>query len=289
MLTWGYSANASFEPQIVPFVKSGYEFFVCPGISNWSRIVPDFGVATTNIQHFVRDGAKHGALGMLNTAWEDDGEALQGYKWHGYAWGAECAWNASKTTPDDFNRRIGAVLFGESGDHFGQAIELMSKAHRVPGMKGMMNARFWENDFQITSDADRNPEAAQQLLEVVQPAIAHLVACRNAATVNADLLDAFLLGARRMERIGLRILEADQATRAFAEAQQTTDPDQRRQLLQRARDLVDSNRQAHAALGREFKRIWLSESKPYALDWTLARYKALDQTYADLAAQLTRE
>ena len=84
---------------------------------------------------------------MLNTAWEDDGEALQGYKWHGYAWGAECAWNGATTTPEDFNRRIGAVLFGEPGDHFGQAIELLAQLHRLPGMQGMNNRRFWEDDF----------------------------------------------------------------------------------------------------------------------------------------------
>ncbi len=102
MLTWGYGAAESFDNQIAPFTQSGYEFFVCPGISNWSRILPDFSVATQNIQNFVRDGAKHGALGMLNTEWEDDGEALQGYKWHGYAWGAECAWNASTTKLEDF-------------------------------------------------------------------------------------------------------------------------------------------------------------------------------------------
>ncbi|MFH1923909.1 MAG: glycoside hydrolase family 20 zincin-like fold domain-containing protein, partial [Planctomycetota bacterium] len=80
MLTWGYGARPSFEDQITPFADSGYEFFVCPGISNWSRILPDFGTTTTNIRNFVRDGAKLGALGMLNTAWEDDGDALQGYK-----------------------------------------------------------------------------------------------------------------------------------------------------------------------------------------------------------------
>ena len=113
----------------MPFAKSGYEFFVCPGVNNWSRILPDFGVATTNIRNFVRDGAKHGALGMLNTDWDDDGETLNARNWHGDAWGAECAWNASTTTPEDFNRRIGAVLFGEKGDHFGQAIELLAKTH----------------------------------------------------------------------------------------------------------------------------------------------------------------
>ena len=37
----------------------------------------DFGVAVTNIQNFVRDGVKHGALGVINTDWEDDGEASE--------------------------------------------------------------------------------------------------------------------------------------------------------------------------------------------------------------------
>ena len=70
--------------------------------------MPDFNTATTNIRNFVRDGAKHGAIGMLNTDWLDDGEGLKGQKWHGMAWGAECAWNASRTTSEEFNRRIGA-------------------------------------------------------------------------------------------------------------------------------------------------------------------------------------
>ena len=122
MLTWGYDARDSFENQILPFTKSGYEFFVCPGVSNWSRILPDFGVATTNIAHFVRDGAKHGALGMINTDWEDDGEAINAVKWYCDAWAAECAWNASATPLEAFNRRVGAVLFGERGDAFGQAV-----------------------------------------------------------------------------------------------------------------------------------------------------------------------
>ena len=94
MLSWGYDARDSFESQITPFAKSGYEFFVCPGVSDWSRILPDFGVAVTNIHNFIRDGVKHGASGMINTDWEDDAEALKAVKWHADAWAAECAWNA---------------------------------------------------------------------------------------------------------------------------------------------------------------------------------------------------
>jgi len=282
MLTWGYAPKPSFEDQIVPFAGSGYEFFVCPGISNWSRILPDFGAATTNIRNFVRDGAKHGTIGMLNTAWEDDGEALQGYKWHGYAWGAECAWNASTTTPEQFNRRIGAVLFGEPGDHFGRAIELLAQTHRLPGMHGMNNRRFWQDDWKPPANAAQTRASAEGLLKVVRPAIEHLQACKKDATVNAELLDYFLLGARRMERIGQRMLDALKAAETYAKASQSAGEAQRERrmaLLAEVEQLVQSNREAHAALGREFQRLWLAESKPYALDWTMRRYAELAKQY----------
>ncbi len=156
MLIWGYDDRADFESQILPFSKSGYEFFVCPGVSDWNRILPDFGVAVTNIHNFIRDGIKHGAIGMLNTDWEDDAEALKAVKWHADAWAAECAWNASATPIEDFNRRVGAVLFGERGDEFGQAVALLTQTHRLPAMKDMFNARFWEKDF-VLKPGRRDP------------------------------------------------------------------------------------------------------------------------------------
>jgi hypothetical protein len=196
MLTWGYDARASFEDQIVPFAKSGYEFFVCPGVSDWNRILPDFSAAVTNIRNFIRDGVKHGAIGMINTDWEDDGEALKAVKWHADAWAAECAWNASTTAPEAFNRRVGAALFGETAGHFGQAVEWLAQAHRLPGMKDMFNARFGEKDFVPRANPAAVQATASNVLAVVRPALEHLQACQREATCNQHLLDVFLFGAR---------------------------------------------------------------------------------------------
>ncbi len=286
LLTWGYGPRESFEHQILPFVQSGYEFFVCPGVSNWSRILPDFGVATTNIYHFVRDGARHGALGMLNTAWEDDGEALNAPKWHGYAWGAECAWNASGTTPEQFNRRVGAVLFGEREDRFGRAIELLAQTHTLPGMQGMNNKRFWENDFIPQRKPTAVVASAERLLSVVEPAIEHLEACRSEARVNRDLLDHFLFGARRMEFIGRRMLDGLDAVQTYAEACSLPAQDALRKV-QEVESLVRGNRDAYEKLGCEFERLWLTESKPYALDRVIERYTAAVKWHDDLLARLT--
>ncbi|MGB2821975.1 MAG: family 20 glycosylhydrolase, partial [Phycisphaerae bacterium] len=285
MLTWGYDARANFEAQIVPFARSGFDFFVCPGVSNWSRILPDFGTATTNIRNFVRDGAKHGAMGMLNTAWEDDGESLNAPKWHGHAWAAECAWNAATTEPRDFNRRIGAVLFGEAGDHFGTAVELLSRAHGQAGMNRMYNRRFWQNDFTSKGPPAELRRSAEGLLGIVRPAIEHLLACRKEAVANGELIDSFLLGARRMERIARRMLDAVETGEACARAGRAP-RDEATKHIDRAESIIKASRDAHDALGKEFRRLWLAESKPYALDWTMNRYASLRQWHDGMLAKL---
>ena len=287
MLTWGYGSLPSFEKQIVPFKESGFEFFVCPGVSDWSQILPHFERASINIRNFVRDGARHGAIGMINTEWKDDGESLNAPNWHGYAWGAECAWNSSSTEPADFNRRLGGVLFGEKGDHFGQAISLLSETFKIPGMLTMNNKRFWQPDFPVPSNATGLREQAEKLLALVRPAIEHLEACRRDAAVNAELIDSLILGARRMELIGQRSLDALEVVRLYRAAQINSSKHEANAQLQQAIDLVRGKVEPHAKLGRQFAALWLAENKPYALEWTTKRYDSFVAGYEAVAQQLS--
>ncbi len=283
MLTWGYDARPSFEDQIIPFAKAGYDFFVCPGVSDWSRILPDFGVAITNIQNFVRDGIKHGTIGMINTDWQDDGEALKAVKWHADAWAAECAWNASTTPIERFNRRVGGVLFGERGDAFGRAVESLTQTRRLPTMKGMLNGRFWEKDFTPQAQPAAVQARASKLLSLVRPAIENLETCRRQAVCNQHLLDVFLLGSRRMELIGQRMLDGLEAARVYERVRSGGAP---LSELAAVEKLLESNRDAHEQIGRQFAALWLSEAKPYALDWTLLRYTNAVQDFNALLAKL---
>jgi len=283
MLTWGYLAKDSFEDQIIPFAQSGYEFFVCPGVACWNRILPDFGQALVNIRNFVRDGAKHGAIGVLNTAWDDDGGNFNAPNWHGYAWGAECAWNASSTNPEDFNLRVGAVLFGESGDHFGQAIELLTRAQHIPTIKYCRNERFWSIELAPPREVHR--DEAQQILDVVRPAIEHLKACRQEATTNADLLDYFLFGAQRIELIGRRMLARHQAVDAYKTARKSPLSEAGEHLL-KAERIIGELRDDHAALAKRFEQLWMRENRPFALDWTMRRFRELAQAYTHIAEKI---
>ncbi len=264
MLTWGYAPKDSFEDQIAPFARSGYEFFVCPGVNNWSRVLPDFRAAAVNIQNFVRDGVKHGAIGVLNTSWDDDGENLNAPNWYGFAWGAECAWNASRTPQADFDRRIGAVLQGETGEDYGKAIQLLSS----PGLGGMMNSRFWDMTAGLVRP--ETPESAENL-KIVREAIERLQSCRQTATADADLIDSLLFGSRRLEHYyqsqvdrATAAVEYDAATRAEAGTAAAH--------LDRAIAAVSRTAERYRRLRQEWEVLWHRENKPYALDWSLARY-----------------
>lgn len=285
-LSWGYDDRASWEDAIAPFAKSGHEFFVCPGVSNWSRILPDFGVAVANNRNYLRDGLRQGAIGALNTVWNDDGETLFAPNWHGIAWGAECAWNGSTTPYADFNRRVGGALFGEPGDHFGKAIDLLAKTHRLPAYQGMMDSRFWAPDLGAPVGRAERARQARELLAIVDPALAHLRAARRDARVNGDLLDHFIFGAERMRLMATRSLDLLRASDLYARARAASSADAAIRLAEQARSVVAAVRDRHAALKNEFIRLWNTEKKPYSLDRVTARYDAYAAGYERVIAKL---
>ena len=50
--------------------------------------------------------------------------------------------------------------------------------------------------------------------------------------------------------------------------------------------LVRRNRDAHEVLSKDFSRIWLCESKPFALERTMKMYAKVVKWYDDLVTKL---
>ncbi len=105
MIVWSYGAADSYVDMMAPFKKAGLEFMVAPGMSMWSTVFPSYDTYTKNIANLVRDGYQNGALGMMNTAWDDSGESLFNSAWHGMAWSAEMAWKPIEQTEPTFADR----------------------------------------------------------------------------------------------------------------------------------------------------------------------------------------
>jgi hypothetical protein len=86
--------------------------------------------------------------------------------------------------------------------------------------------------------------------------------------------------------IGQRMLDGVEAGKLYAEAVETPDHQKKLAKLAAVEKLVGRNRDAHAALGQEFARIWRIESKPYALDGAMNQFVTVVKRYENLASKL---
>jgi hypothetical protein len=210
ILSWGYQAAESFEEAINPFVNSGFDFMVAPGVGCWGELWPAIGNAAVNISNYTRDGAKLGAMGMMNTAWDDNGHNLFEYNWHGLAWGAECSWNpASPLTGDaadmdrekklkQFNQNFDAVFFGSAGvtDLYFHIDSL--RFRKAKGLLG--ESGFWEDILKFYP-ANTSAEAETDNLEVAaeaQKILTEISALRKTTKRNVANLDYAEFATRRV-------------------------------------------------------------------------------------------
>ena len=105
-IMWAYEPLDSYDHLIKPFKDNGTPFGVAPSLSHSSNMIPNPYRYMKNIANLARDGYRNGAEGLMNTCWDDNGEALFDNCWHGLFWSAEMAWNPIRTNdPEEFKRR----------------------------------------------------------------------------------------------------------------------------------------------------------------------------------------
>ncbi len=105
-IMWAYEPLDSYDHLIKPFKDNGTPFWVAPSLSHSSNMIPCPQHYMKNIANLARDGYRNGAEGLMNTCWDDNGEALFDNCWHGLFWSAEMAWNPLKTDdPEELRQR----------------------------------------------------------------------------------------------------------------------------------------------------------------------------------------
>jgi hypothetical protein len=142
--TWTYGALESFESYLIPFKKSGFDFMFSCGVLNSERILPDYNMTMTNIKNFVRDGAKYGAIGMLNTVWDDGGTALFSLDWYGVAYGADQSWHINDDSIDQYNLRFDRGIYGNLTGSIGNSFTSLNKLADLSPTQEMNDKIFWK-------------------------------------------------------------------------------------------------------------------------------------------------
>jgi len=210
ILSWGYHAAESFDDAINPFVKTGFHFMVAPGVGCWGELWPAMGNAAVNISNYTRDGAKLGALGMMNTAWDDNGHNLFENNWHGLAWGAECSWSpaspisgeAAKAEREQklnlFNNNFDAIFFQTEGI---TNLYFQIDSLRFRKAKGLVSeGNFWEDilNFFPSNTTPETETVNRAVAEEARQMLGKLNILHKKCKHNAPNLDFAELALRRV-------------------------------------------------------------------------------------------
>jgi len=290
-VAWGYGPSKSFDRAINPFRQADMETWVAPGVSNWSRVYPDNDVALRNIQGFVRDGQRLGATGVLNTSWDDDGEAIFNQTWYGVLFGAAAGWQPGESSIPAFEHAYGRVFHGDTTGKIDEAQMKLSQAHALLDSAGLGDANDnlfwidpWSPEGQLTAQKIR--PVLHDLRVLAESALVLIDQARPLIHRNLDAIDAMALGARKIDFIGMKFEFADEMVQMYARAADTTTPPGQR-VSSPASELIDISgmngraldlRDGYSLIRDLYEQAWLRENRPYWIHNVLARY--------DMATQL---
>jgi hexosaminidase len=278
VMNWDYQPRDSYDARIELFSKAGLEQFVCPGVHSWNQIFPNLDAAAVNIVNFVRDGQEAGALGMMNTQWDDDGESLFEMSWYGVTLGAAAAWQPAPLDAAAFERDFAWAFFRHEGEELTKAARALGGAGALLGA-GATDELFWRDpftdDFQEGRARPLNEKTRQMRLSV-EAAEETLIRERARAGRNLQTIDAMRFAARRFDHLGRRMQVIERFSRAYWDAYLNLG-DARRVRRLRAytgavynafREMAEELSELRAA----YREQWLRENRAYWLDSITARY-----------------
>jgi hexosaminidase len=283
-VAWSYGPAQNFDSMLKPYKDAGLDIFVSPGANNWNRIFPNLDAAFINIKNFVRDGQKYGALGMLNTTWDDDGESLFGMTWPAIVFGAECSWRQGEAGIESFKANYDWAFYRNDENTFRDAIQELSRSHsvmRTAGLGEAFDSAFWDDPFTElgAKSAEKALPAARDLRLGAERALASLYRNRAKARANADTLDYLIFAAMRLDLLGMRIQFANEISKYYWDAYlNMNDRSRVRRDLNEITSInarLEDLRDATTRLRGLYSDLWLKENRPYWLGNVLIRYDNL--------------
>lgn len=283
-VAWDYSARDSFVNELKPFVDAGLAVIVAPGASNWNRVHPDLETAYANIRNFVRDGQKMNALGMINTTWDDDGDALFEMTWPAIVFGAAASWQPGESSIETFKGSYDWAFYRNTDGTFRDILDNLGRAQTLLGSVGLgsfSNDTFWADPFsEIPSRRlARGLPVVSDVRLAAESALEAVYRHRAKARAHDETLAPLEFAAQRLDALGMKIQFMQEISKYYWEAYQNqADRSRVRRALAeitginaRLEDLRDDT----ARLRERYSALWLNENRPYWLGSVLVRFDVL--------------
>ena len=286
---WDYDAKPTFESIIKPYRDAGLRVVVAPGAQTWNQLWPNLDTGYLNIRNFVRDGQKLGAMGVLNTTWNDDGESIYGMAWPTLIFGAAAGWQAGESNIDQFKNAYDWAFYRNNGDTtFRDALENLDGGHRALAKINVdteTDDLFWIDPFtpEGSKMMQKVAAAAPDMRLGAEHALESLYRNQAKAHANQDTLADMTLGAWRWDALGMKAEFTVEINRFYWDAfQNQTDGDRVGNDLEEITAInarLEDLRDITTRLSQMYREAWLREYIPYWLDNVLVRYDALAREF----------
>ncbi len=289
ILSWGYDPRDSFDEAIVPFKESGFDFMVAPGVRSWSEIYPNLDVAVKNIANYVRDGKEYGAMGMINTAWDDDGETLFNANWHGMIWGAEMSWNPIINQEEEqasrerqnrreiFEKGVDQFFFGVTGkSSVMKSLNKFAQLREIPVFSSMANASTWSSIYEFYPEEETASIAAanQKMLKEANKLMLELQEKTRQVNTNKTAVRVAALAAQRAAYTAKKNLFILELQKLYNNKEGVN----LKLIKQKREELLDELHLLKIA----YVQAWQEENRAYWLDENLKKYDAQAQDLLDI-------
>lgn len=284
VMNWQYGARDDFSSDIKPFQDAGLQQFVCPGAQNWNQIFPNLEAARKNIVNFVRDGQKAGAIGMMNTTWDDDGESLFETTWYSIVLGAAASWQEGAVDVERFDHDFDWAFFRNDGDQFVKAETSLGSVGTLLSA-GTTDELFWREPFttQFQNQARNFADRTRKMRLMVEDVAESLAKNEGRARRNNSAIGAMKFAAQRFDHLGRRMEVMQKFSDQYWDAYLNLGDRAKARKLRYYTGAIYNNLREMAeelSILKEGYRVqWLAENRPYWLDSVSTRYDQMISTW----------
>ena len=264
LIAWSYVGIDSFDDFLKPYVKSGRNYFVAPGVSLSERVWPKHYEFRKNITNLCRDGYKNGALGVINTCWDDFGESLTNCALYGLALGAETSWNPATKQERNTEANFTLHFLGSLSDEICQHLDELSEWTKIDGIgkfTAMTESMVPFYPALVSDSIKALNQRASVALSVLEK---NLVNDKKQVKRNADVFDNAFYAVHRMKWCAERNLTRCQLYRTYNDPTEANIAESKRMI----HNLIAS---LHG-LKKEYVKVWNFENRPYWLDVNMKKY-----------------